>query len=246
MVPALRIARDLVRDGARRVLIVSEDRFERPYTAQPPSERGYAELTSDAGSAVLVDSDGQLELAAFGFATRAHDWDYWNKYHEFHDGRLPAEALPDPIGVAHEEVATRRAALERCLRAARLGVEQAEHFSLPERVRAPMLSLARQLGIAAEKVVPARYGHMGRSDVVFDIEQLLGEPSPQPVLQCRSDDRDYRRVQVRCAAVGDRQRRDFRPRHRASRVRARALALPLRRQIALASSFDGDLSACLV
>ena len=176
MVPALHIARDLVRDGARRVLVVSEDRFDRPYTARPPSERSYAELTSDAGSAVLVERDAALELAAFGFATRAHDWDYWIGFHEFHAGRLPADALPDPIGVAREELATRRLALERCLRAAGLGVEQPTHFSLPERVRQPMLSLARQLGIDAASVVAARYGHMGRSDVVFDLERLLETP----------------------------------------------------------------------
>jgi 3-oxoacyl-[acyl-carrier-protein] synthase III len=178
MVPALRIARDLVRDGAHGVLIVSEDRFERPYTAQRPSERGYSEITSEAGSAVLVASDAALELSAFGFATRAHDWDYWIKYHEFHEGRLPADKLPDPIGVAREEIVTRRTALERCLRAAELTVERAAHFSLPERVRPPMLSLARQLGIASAKVVAAQYGHMGRSDVVFDLERLLEGPSP--------------------------------------------------------------------
>ena len=173
MVPALRIAGDLVRDGARRVLVVSEDRFDRPYTAQPPSERGYADITSDAGSAVLVEADAPLELGAFGFATRASDWDHWVKYEQFHAGRLPAEALPNPIGVARDEVGTRRTALERCLRAAQLTVEQPEHFSLPERVRPAMLSLARQLGIAIAKVLPARYGHMGRSDVVVDLEHLL-------------------------------------------------------------------------
>jgi len=178
MVPALRIAGDLVRDGARRVLIVSEDRFDRPYTAQPPSERSYADLTSDAGSAVLVERDAPLELVGFGFATRAHDWDYWIKYEEFHAGRLPAEALPDPIGVSHDEIRTRRTALERCLHAAGLTVEEPDHFSLPERVRQPLLSLARQLGIASTKVVAARFGHMGRSDVVFDLETLLDGSDP--------------------------------------------------------------------
>ncbi len=177
MVPALRIARDLVHDGTPSVLIVSEDRFERPYTAQAPSERGYSEITSEAGSAVLVGSDPVLELSAFGFATRAHDWDYWTKYHEFHGGRLSAGELPDPIGVAREEIVTRRTALERCLRAGDLTVEQPAHFSLPERVRPPMLSLARQLGIDGTKVVAAQYGHMGRSDVVFDLERLLAGPS---------------------------------------------------------------------
>jgi 3-oxoacyl-[acyl-carrier-protein] synthase III len=178
MVPALRIARDLVRDGTRRVLIISEDRFERPYTARAPSERTYSELTSDAGSAILVEPNASLEISAFGFATRAHDWDYWVKYHEFHAGRLPAGALPDPIGVAYEETVTRHTALERCLGAAALAVDQVEHFSLPERVRPPMLSLARQLGIASAKVVAARYGHMGRSDVVFDLERLLEASDP--------------------------------------------------------------------
>jgi 3-oxoacyl-[acyl-carrier-protein] synthase III len=177
MVPALRTARDLVRDGTRSVLIVSEDRFERLYTAQPPSERGYSEITSDAGSAALVTDDPVLELTAFGFATRAHDWDYWIKYHDFHAGRLAADGLPDAIGVAREEIDTRRTALDRCLRAAAVSIERPGHFSLPERVRPPMLSLARQLGIASDKVVAAEYGHMGRSDVIFDLERLLAAPS---------------------------------------------------------------------
>jgi 3-oxoacyl-[acyl-carrier-protein] synthase III len=177
MVPALRTARDLVRDGTRSVLIVSEDRFERLYTAQPPSERGYSEITSDAGSAVLVTDNPVLELTAFGFATRAHDWDYWIKYHDFHAGRLAADELPDAIGVAREEIDTRRTALDRCLRAAALSIGQPAHFSLPERVRRPMVSLARQLGIASEKVVAAEYGHMGRSDVVFDLARVLAAPS---------------------------------------------------------------------
>jgi 3-oxoacyl-[acyl-carrier-protein] synthase III len=178
MVPGMRIARDLVRDGARRVLIVSEDRFDRPYTARPPSERGYAELTSDAGSAVLVERDAPVEFSGFGFATRAADWDYWIRYHAFHDGRLPADELPDPIAAAYDEIRTRRTALERCLHAAGLTLEQADRFSLPERIDAPMRSLARQLGIATTKVVPARYGHMGRSDVVVDLEALLESPAP--------------------------------------------------------------------
>ncbi len=126
------------------------------------------DVFSDGASAlVLCRGEGQLALLGFGAATNGLYWDYWQ--------RARAGTAPNDMHVMSAALPLFREAFARCLRAAKLDRDQIDLLVFPSEGPSLPYTFARTLDLPKHKVFVADQApsHVGASDAVFSLEELL-------------------------------------------------------------------------